>query len=103
VAFAALFLSVFFGGVSLIFWLVGWFRAELVIAGIAEMLFSLDFLIAGVGVLYAAGRTVRSREGRWLGRIGVTFVYLFCAACWITIGVNGIVRPPLLRAAFGRF
>ena len=47
VAMAAFVLSAFFGGVSLIFWLVGWYRTEMVFAGIAEMLVSLDFLIVG--------------------------------------------------------
>ena len=69
-------------------------RGDVVVAG---------FFIAGMGALYPAARTVRSREGRLLGRVGWIFLCLFCAGCWITIGVNGIVRPPLLRAAFGRF
>src|SRR5438270_6056976 len=73
VALAALVLSALFGGVSLIFWLVGWFRTELVIAGIAEMLLSLDFLIV---VRRCSPRAVRLCSPRTVRRCSLRTVRL---------------------------
>jgi len=101
VAIAALFIGGLLGGVSLILYRCGLISSQIAVAGVAEMLLSLVFLIAGVAISFAAVRTVRNRRERLLARLGHAALLAFCGVCWTIIGVRGIVWPELLRAAFG--
>lgn len=101
IAFAAFVVGSMFAGVSLILYGFGALRGQVAVAGIAEMLVSLVFLIAGAGILFAVTRVSRNREPL-LGRLVFALAALFCGSCWLIIGVRGIVWPELLQAAFGR-
>ena len=79
---------------------LGALRGQLAVAGIAEVLVSVVFLIAGAGLLFAVARASRSRDPL-LGRLVFLVAALLTGSCWVVIGVRGIVWPALLRAAFG--
>lgn len=102
VAFAAFVVGGLLGGVSLILYALGLLTGQLAVAGVAEVLMSVVFLIAGAGVLFAAARTVREASEPPLGRLVFGLVALFAGTCWTIIGVRGVVWPALLQAAFGR-
>jgi hypothetical protein len=100
IAFAAFVVGSLLAGASLILYGFGAWRGQLAVAGIAEILLSLVFLIAGAGALFTVSRVSRDREP-FLGRLVFAVVALFAGSCWLIIGVRGIVWPTLLRAAFG--
>jgi len=102
VAFAAFVLGSLLGGVSLVLYAFGLLTGQLAVAGVAEILVSIVFLIAGGGVLFAAARDVRNHREPLLGRLLFVSCALVAGTCWMTIGVRGILAPALLRAAFGR-
>ncbi len=100
VAFAAFVLASLLGGISLILSELGAVRGQLALAGVAEVLVSVTFFIAGAGTLFAAARVMRNREPL-LGRLVFAACALVASYCWLTIGVRGSVWPEIIRAAVG--
>jgi hypothetical protein len=89
------------GAVSLVWYAYGSLTGQLAAAGVADLLLSVVFLIAGAGALFAAARTARRHREPLPGRVLFVLAALVAGTCCTIIGVRGIISPDLLRAAFG--
>lgn len=89
------------GGVSLGLEALGYPTAQVAVAGAAELLTSVLFLVCGVGIFRAARSVCGDRSEPPLKRVIVATAAVLAGICWTIGGVRGILHPLLLRAALG--
>ena len=82
--------------VSLLFLAFGPLRGQLLFAGLAELLVSVLFLAAGVGMFCAVARAAGRATGPSVGDVAFVLCGSACAVCWTVIGVNGLFAPVIL-------
>ncbi len=88
-------------GASFLLYKLGFGTGQLALAGVAEMLVSLMFLIAGLAIVPVAVRTFQDAHQASWSRIVFGIVMSFAGMCWISIGIQGIFWSKFVRAALG--
>jgi hypothetical protein len=99
-AVLAFLLSGLLAALSLLLKGIGLVSGQIVLGGLAEVLFSYVFLIAGMGILYAAARAIRRSSEPGIERIVFVVAGMFCGVCWVIIGIRGVFSSETLMLFF---